>query len=112
MSASAVRSARARGVLREIKTAQDTVRLYNGDPQGTIVLLHTAGATTIAPLFSRISGIICTKGGVCSHLAILAREFQLPCIMAAKIGYDGDLEGKEVMIELTRSRGRILIGGE
>jgi len=109
VSAFAVNSLRTRGILREIETVNDTLRLSKKTFKGTIVLLHTAGVTTIAPLFPMISGIICTAGGTCSHLSILAREFKIPCLMDAKIGYKGELEGKEVCLELRGSKGQILL---
>jgi phosphoenolpyruvate-protein kinase (PTS system EI component) len=109
ISAFSVSNLRARGVLREIETVEDTLWLSEETPKRTIVLMHTAGVTTIAPIFSMVSGIICTTGGPCSHLSILAREFQIPCIMKAKIDYEGMLEGKEVCLELNGSKGQILL---
>jgi len=108
-SAFSVNNLKAKGILREIETVEDTIRLSEATPKRTIVLMHTAGVTAIAPIFQLVSGIICTTGGPCSHLSILAREFQIPCIMKARIDYGGRLEGKEVCLELKGSRGQILL---
>jgi phosphoenolpyruvate-protein kinase (PTS system EI component) len=109
VSAFAVENLRARGILREIQTVKDVLKLSEKTPTEIIVLLHRAGVTTIAPLFPKVSGIICTAGGTCSHLSILAREFQIPCLLDAKIRYGGSLEEKEVCLELHGSRGHIFL---
>lgn len=38
----------------------------------------------ILPCFARLKGIICETGGITSHLAILAREFQMPLRIQVK----------------------------
>jgi phosphoenolpyruvate-protein kinase (PTS system EI component) len=109
ISAFAVKNLRAKGRLREVQTVKDVLRLSKETPKGIIVLLHTAGVTTIAPLFPKVSGIICTAGGTCSHLSILAREFQIPCLLDVKIRYGGSLEEKEVYLKLKGSKGHIFL---
>jgi phosphoenolpyruvate-protein kinase (PTS system EI component) len=47
----------------------------------------------MTPLFPRIKAVVCTTGGETSHVAIVAREFNLPCIMGSEIDYDGELDG-------------------
>ncbi len=34
---------------------------------------------------SDLNGIVCTTGGAGSHLAIVSREFDIPCIMALEL---------------------------
>lgn len=36
------------------------------------------------PVFSKISGILTESGGMLSHAAIVAREYQIPCIVAVE----------------------------
>ncbi len=104
------RSARAMGVLRDMKTIDDSLELYEENPGNTIILMHTAGVTAIAPIISKVKGVICTKGGVSSHLAILSREFRIPCIMAANLHHDGGfLNGREVMILLNDRKGFVYL---
>lgn len=109
ISAFAVKTLRAEGIVKEIETVEDTLKLSEKTPRKTIILMHTAGVTTIAPIFPMVSGIICTTGGPCSHLGILAREFQIPCILKARIDYKDTLEGKEVCLELNGYDGQILL---
>lgn len=92
-----------------MKTPEDSFRIYADDPESPVLLLHKAGVTSISPILSKASGIICTKGGTSSHLAILAREFHIPCIMATKISYKDELEGMEVMIRLGQRKGFVYL---
>jgi phosphoenolpyruvate-protein kinase (PTS system EI component) len=87
-----------RGTLRTIAGVADVLRLMQTDLGEVILLSRTASATFVTPLFSRIRGVICTTGGATSHLAIVAREFNLACVMATRIDYEGELEGRTVSI--------------
>ena len=51
----------------------------------TILLTESATATAVVPLLDRVRGLICTSGGITSHLAIVSREFGLSCIMGAEL---------------------------
>ncbi len=86
------------GVLRVIETVQDVISLMKTDVSNVILFTRSASATTVTPLFSRIKGVICTAGGPTSHLAIVAREFDIPCVMASEIQYDGNLDLQQVCI--------------
>ena len=91
----------AKGRLYLIKDIDDVLGLMGGESEDAIVLLDVAGATTITPIFSSVKGIICTTGGVTSHLAIVAREFNVACIMGADVKFEDRLQGKVVMLSKT-----------
>lgn len=97
----ALSGAEATGVLHVIKDIDDVLELMNNGADGAVVLLDVAGATTITPIFSSISGIICTTGGITSHLAIVAREFNVACIMGADVELDDRFEGNIVKLGKT-----------
>jgi phosphohistidine swiveling domain-containing protein len=86
------------GVLRVVETVQDVIGLMKTDVSNVILFTRSASATTVTPLFSRIRGVVCTAGGPTSHLAIVAREFDIPCVMASEIQYEGDLDLQNVTI--------------
>lgn len=71
------------GVLEYIKTAEDVINLFD-KADGKIVICEDAGTTTLGPILPDLGGVICTTGAAGSHLAIVSREFELPCIMAAE----------------------------
>ncbi|TFF97178.1 MAG: hypothetical protein EU547_05020 [Promethearchaeota archaeon] len=69
------------GELKIIKTIQDVIALFD-KAQGKICFVEDAGTTTLGPIMSDLEGIVCSTGGSGSHLAIVSREFDIPCIMA------------------------------
>ncbi len=64
--------------------------------EDAIAVVEWAGSTALTPLLPKLKGIVCTKGGIGSHLAILAREFGIPCLMATELGEN--IEGRIVRI--------------
>lgn len=95
------------GELVYVRTIEDVINLFDS-AAGKICIVDDAGITTLSPILSELSGTICTTGSAGSHLAIVSREFGLPCIMAtefftedvsslngknAKIIHDGDDKG-------------------
>lgn len=91
------------GELIYIKTVQDVIALFD-NAQGKICMVDDAGTTTLGPILSDLEGVICTTGGPGSHLAIVSREFDIPCIMAINIKLEelGSLDGKKAKI-ITRN---------
>jgi phosphohistidine swiveling domain-containing protein len=73
--------------------------LTNGVPPGTIAIIDDSGGTLTAPIIDQFAGVICAGGTVRSHLGILTREYNIPCLMNAKVA--GIREGDRVVIEAT-----------
>jgi len=71
----------ATGELVVINTVEDVMNLFD-KAKGKICIVEDAGTTTLGPILSELAGTVCTTGGAGSHLAIVSREFNLPCIMA------------------------------
>ena len=63
-----------------VKTVEDVINLFDC-ATGKICLVEEAGTTTLGPIISDLNGVLCTTGSAGSHLAIVSREFGLPCIM-------------------------------
>jgi len=70
-----------KGVLRVVESVPDVLRLLKEDP------------TIMTPLFPRIIGVLCTSGGPTSHVAIVAREFDLACVMGVEFSRNDKLDG-------------------
>lgn len=81
------------GVLRVVESVEDVFGLMKEDISEVILLTPTASATIMTPLFPRIKGVVCSTGGATSHVAIVAREFDLSCIMGVQFDYEGELDG-------------------
>jgi phosphoenolpyruvate-protein kinase (PTS system EI component) len=86
------------GTLRVVDTIPDVLRLMREDLSDVILFMQSASATAATPLFAKIKGIVCTAGGATSHLAIVAREFDLPCVMASAMEYTNGLDGRRVSL--------------
>lgn len=73
--------------------------LSNGVPPGSIAIIDDSGGTLTAPIIDQFAGVICAGGSIRSHLGILTREYNIPCLMNAKV--TGIREGDSIVIEAT-----------
>ena len=87
------------GVVRLATQVSDVFALLREDGLDEVILLtESATATAVVPLLPKVLGLICTSGGLTSHLAILSREFGLSCLMAAAVEDLSALEGVRVVV--------------
>ncbi len=87
------------GELIYIQTIEDVINLFDS-ATGKICIVKDAGTTTLGPILSDISGVLCTSGSEGSHLAIVSREFEIPCIMSLTLTITdiSSLNGSKVKI--------------
>jgi signal transduction protein with GAF and PtsI domain len=66
--------------------------LTKGVPSDTIAIVDDSGGTLTAPVLERFKGVLCAGGTTRSHLAILTREYGIPCLMNVRLSgiHDGD----------------------
>jgi hypothetical protein len=89
------------GTARLISTVDVVMdMLVNGVPENTIAVIDDSGGTLTAPILEGFTGVICMGGTIRSHLGILTREYNIPCLMAAEL--DGLQEGDTVLVEYSR----------
>lgn len=117
------------GVVKYLGSPQDVIALLSSGKLKDHILLVRGGTTTfLSPALSMGAiGIITMSGAPESHLGILSREFQTPCVMTAHltdsdsryvVGNTDDshfeeiragLEGKRVRLEVDDSEtGRVV----
>jgi hypothetical protein len=90
------------GVAREISTLERVMEmLTEGVPEDTIAIIDDCGGTMTAPIIADFKGILCLAGTVRTHLAILSREYGIPCLMATEL--DGLREGDKVRLESSKT---------
>ena len=71
--------------------------LTEGVPPDTVAIIDDSGGTLTAPILEEFTAVVCKGGSVRSHLGILTREYQIPCLMNAQVaGLD---EGDRVQVE-------------
>ena len=81
------------GIARYVRTSEKVLEyLTNGVPEGTIAIVDDSGGTLTAPVLEKFQGVLCAGGTTRSHLAILTREYGIPCFMNVKLSgiKDGD----------------------
>ena len=82
-----------RGEARWFRSPADVVSAVGDDLAGVIAFVYQGGMTFLSPILADVTGVVCTTGSCESHLALLAREFEKPCVMAAHLDVvvsDGD----------------------
>lgn len=69
------------GTARVILTLDDAERLRQGE-----ILVCPATMPPWTPLFAISSAVVTDHGGILSHTAIVAREYQIPAVVGTKVG--------------------------
>lgn len=81
-----------------IRTSEQVLQLMReGVPQDTIAVIDDSGGTLTAPILEKMRGVVCAGGTVRSHLGILTREYNIPCVMNARLS--GIRNGDRIEIE-------------
>ncbi len=76
--------------------------------EGVIALVRDAGATFLAPIFHELTGVVCTGGTPRSHIGIVSREFQVPCVMAC-VFTDEPADGSTVELDCSAEPGEVRV---
>jgi signal transduction protein with GAF and PtsI domain len=92
-------AAPVRGRFLPMEGPDDVLELMDTGAEGVVVRVRDAGATFLAPIYHELTAIICTSGTVRSHIGIVSREFQVPCVMGCTFTTDEPAEGTEVELD-------------
>jgi phosphohistidine swiveling domain-containing protein len=99
----------AEGELYVVRSVQDVLSLWKSGAEGKIAMVEDAGITTLGPILSKLAGVICTSGGLGSHLAIVTREFSIPALMGTKLETSEDLNRRKVKIQPNNGKEGLLL---
>jgi signal transduction protein with GAF and PtsI domain len=66
--------------------------------------------TFLSPILAELKAVVCTAGSLESHLAILAREFEIPCVMGAELLAD-IADGEEIILDLEDDSQAVILRG-
>jgi len=83
-----------RGAWRRLSSPDDVLALMDTTAEGVVACVADAGATFLAPIFDELTAVVCLSGTPMSHIGIVSREYQIPCVMAASLAAepaDGDV---------------------
>ncbi|MFT4583163.1 MAG: phosphohistidine swiveling domain-containing protein [Gammaproteobacteria bacterium] len=86
------------GIARYVRTSDKVLQyLTDGVPADTIAIVDDSGGTLTAPILEKFKAVICAGGTTRSHLAILTREYGIPCFMNARLS--GVSDGDKLVVE-------------
>jgi len=91
-------------IVGDLKTLiADMDRFQKGD-----IMVTTMTQPTMVALARKASAIVTNEGGITSHAAILAREYNIPCIVGTKIATQILKDGDMVEVDANSGLVRIL----
>jgi signal transduction protein with GAF and PtsI domain len=88
-----------RGRFLPLEGPDDVLDLMDTGADGVVALVRDAGATFLAPIYDELTAIVCTSGTVRSHIGIVSREFQVPCVMGCAFVGAEPAPGTEVELD-------------
>ena len=97
-------AAPVRGAWRRLSSPDDVLTLMDTGAEGVVACVADAGATFLAPIFDELTAIVCLSGTPMSHIGIVSREYQVPCIMATVLD-DEPADGDEVEVDCSGAQG-------
>jgi phosphohistidine swiveling domain-containing protein len=102
---------RVTGTIRAFRSPSDVIASIDSDLEQTIALVESGGTTFLSPILGRLGGIIARDGTLRSHLAIVSREFEVPCLVGADLT-EAVEDGTEVVLDVVDGAGVIRVGEE
>ena len=87
------------GTWQMLHTPDDVLELMDSSAEGVVAGVADAGATFLAPIFDELTAVICLSGTPASHIGIVSREYQVPCIMATEFPAGVPADGTEVEVD-------------
>lgn len=97
---------RVQGIARSLREPSQVVEVIENPEllRDMVAIVKDQGVTLLGPLMGEIRAIISTSGTPRSHLGIVSREYQVPCLMGALLSREIP-DGAEVLIECPETEG-------
>src|SRR4029078_4333498 len=90
-------AAAVRGTWRMLRSPDDVLALMDTTAEGVGACVDGAGGPFLAPTFDELTAVVCLSGTPQSHIGIVSREYQVPCVMSAGLTiHPGDDDGAGV----------------
>ena len=90
---------RLQGAVRWFRNPADVVSAEEAGLPEVIAFVSKGGMTFLSPILADVKAVVCTAGSLESPLAILAREFEVPCVMGTELSVDLR-DGDEIVLDL------------
>lgn len=89
----------AEGVFTALLDVEDLLAVMDGGVVGLVAYLVHPNVTMMGPIYDSLTAIVCEHGDDTSHVAIVAREFGIPCSVKTTIEPDiASLKGRRVRL--------------
>jgi signal transduction protein with GAF and PtsI domain len=98
-----------RGEWRMLDAPDDVLALMDTGADGVVAGVQDAGATFLAPIFDELTAVVCMSGTPSSHIGIVSREYQVPCIMATEWTDGVPVDGAAVVVDCTDAAGTVVV---
>jgi signal transduction protein with GAF and PtsI domain len=96
------------GTWRMLRTPDDVLELMDTSAEGVVAGVQDAGATFLAPIFDELRGVVCLSGTPMSHIGIVSREYQVPCVMGTELTETPD-DGATVELDCSQDDGVVRV---
>jgi signal transduction protein with GAF and PtsI domain len=97
-------AAPVRGSWRRLTAPEDVLALMDSTADGVVACVADAGATFLAPIFDELTAVVCLSGTPLSHIGIVSREYQVPCVMGAVLS-DEPSDGDTIEVDCSGGQG-------
>jgi signal transduction protein with GAF and PtsI domain len=95
------------GTWRMLHTPDDVLDLMDTGAEGVVAGVQDAGATFLAPIFDELTAVVCLSGTPLSHIGIVSREYQVPCLMSTTFVGGVPADGTEVAVDCGTDPGTV-----
>jgi len=98
-------AAPVRGAWWRLDRPDDVLALMDTTAEGVVACVADAGATFLAPIFDELTAVVCLSGTPLSHIGIVSREYQVPCLMATELDGAAPADGDAVEVDCSGTDG-------
>jgi len=88
---------KATGIVRIVKAVSDLNKVKAGD-----IMVVDMSRQDFVPAAKRAAAVVTDEGGIITHVATLAREFSIPCIVGTKIATQVLKDGDKVEVDANK----------
>jgi signal transduction protein with GAF and PtsI domain len=99
-------AAPVQGEWRRLEEPDDVLALMDESAAGVVACVIDAAATFLAPIFDELTAVVCLSGTPVSHIGIVSREYQVPCIMGATLDAE-PADGDRVEVDCSATDGLV-----
>ncbi|HEX5096211.1 MAG TPA: PEP-utilizing enzyme [Acidimicrobiia bacterium] len=93
-----------KGAWRRLSSPDDVLALMDTTAEGVVACVADAGATFLAPIFDELTAVVCLAGTPMSHIGIVSREYQIPCVMGTVLNAQPE-DGAVVEVDCSGEQG-------